>query len=196
MKHLLLAATAFALASPAAAQTNHQGMNHSMPMAAAGSLTAADVGVAPLTGTTPTDYVRMAADSDMYEMTSSKLALARSKNPAVRQYAQEMIRDHTTTTKALKAGVKQSNSPKPATRLSTEKQALITQLRTSGNNFDQVYAQQQAQSHRQAWALHKGFATDGVDAPLRQVATAAVPIIEQHIQHVRALPGAGAMTAM
>lgn len=196
MKHLLLAATAFALAAPVIAQTGHQGMNHSMPMAAAGSMTAADVGVAPLTGTTPTEYVRMAADSDLYEMTSSKLALARSKNPAVRQYAQEMIRDHTTTTNALKAGVKQSKSRKPAMRLSTEKQALIAQLRSAGTDFDQVYARQQAQSHQQAWALHKGFATDGADAPLRQVATAAVPIIERHVQHVRALPGAGATAAM
>ena len=52
MKHLLLAATAFAFAAPAVAQTGNQGMNHAMP--AGGSMTAADVGVAPLTGTTPT----------------------------------------------------------------------------------------------------------------------------------------------
>ncbi len=196
MKHFLLAATAFALAAPVVAQTNHQGMNHSMPMAPAGSLTAADVGVAPLTGTTPTDYVRLAADSDLYEMTSSKLALARSKDPAVRQYAQEMIRDHMTTTNALKAGVKRSKARQPATRLSSEKQAMIAQLRSAGTDFDRVYARQQAQSHAQAWALHKGFATDGADAPLREVAQSAVPIIERHVQHVRALPATTATAAM
>jgi putative membrane protein len=45
--------------------------------------------------------------------------------------------------------------------------------------------QQQAEAHKTAWALHKGYATDGQDPALRQVATSAVPIIEKHLAHAQ-----------
>ena len=198
MKHLLLAATAFALAAPAAAQTNHQGMNHSMPMQA-GAMTAADVGVAPITGTTPTDYVKLAADSDMYEMQSSKLALSKSQRDDVKGFAREMIADHTTTSMALMAALKNDDRTiaKPSTRLSAQNAAKIALLkRAPKGSFDQLYLQQQLESHKTAWALHKGFATDGADASLRQVAATAVPIVERHVMHAKQMAPASAASGM
>ncbi len=197
MKHFLLAATAFALAAPAVAQTN-QGMSHSMPMAS-GSMTAADVGVAPITGTTPTDYVKMAADSDMYEMQSSKLALSKSRRDDVKGYAREMIADHTTTSKALMAALKNGDRTiaKPSTRLSADNAAKIALLKRAPKaSFDDLYLQQQLQSHQTAWALHKGFSTDGADASLRQVAATAVPIVERHVMHAKQMAPASMSPAM
>jgi putative membrane protein len=167
-------------------------MNHSMP---AGSMTATDVGMAPMTGTPPADYVMRAADSDMYEIQSSKLALARSKRADVKDYARMMIRDHTTTTNSLKAGVKRSKSPKPPMKLSAENAALVAQLRGTGPaDFDRVYLEQQTMSHQKAWALHKGFATDGTDPALMQVAASAVPIVEGHLAQVKQM-SSGAMSS-
>ncbi|WP_375429547.1 DUF4142 domain-containing protein [uncultured Sphingomonas sp.] len=182
MKYILLAATAFALAAPATARTTQ-----SMPMAS-GSMTASDVGVAPLTGTTPTDYVKLAADSDNYEMQSSRLALTKSKRDDVKGYAREMIADHTTTSKALMAALKNGDRTiaSPSTRLSADNAAKIALLkRAPKGTFDDLYLQQQLQSHQTAWALHKGFATDGADESLKQVASTAVPIVERHVMHAK-----------
>lgn len=49
-------------------------------------------------------YRMMAAQSDAFEIASSQLALERSRNPAVRRFAQEMIRDHAMTSQALNGG--------------------------------------------------------------------------------------------
>jgi hypothetical protein len=38
-----------------------------------------------------------------------------------------------------------------------------------------------------AWALEKGYATDGDDASLRRVAASAVPIVEEHLAMLKAL---------
>lgn len=46
----------------------------------------------------------MAMQSDAFEMTTSRLALERSRNPAVRSYAQRMISDHGQTSQALNGG--------------------------------------------------------------------------------------------
>lgn len=46
----------------------------------------------------------MAMQSDAFEIASSRLALERSRNPRVLEYAQTMIRDHGMTSQALNAG--------------------------------------------------------------------------------------------
>jgi putative membrane protein len=152
------------------------------------SMTPQDVGASPMTGTAPQDYVNLAADSDMYEIQSSKLALSKSKSDQVKGFAREMIADHTTTTKSLMAGVKASQNKvkAPPTSPSADTKAKLAALRSaSADQFDQLYLQQQAQAHTMAWSLHKGFADSGSDPALQQVATSAVPIIEKHIQHVK-----------
>ena len=55
----------------------------------------------------PTDregFRMMAMMSDAFEITSSQLALERSRNPRVLSYARNMIRDHSATTQALNGG--------------------------------------------------------------------------------------------
>lgn len=49
-------------------------------------------------------YRMMAAQSDAFEIASSRLALERSRNPAVRRYAETMIKDHSMTSQALNGG--------------------------------------------------------------------------------------------
>lgn len=212
-KHILTFA-ALALAGTATAQNNSTGSDSgqvdsrrgdksmaamSMPMGpVGGSMTEAEVGMPPMTNLSAPQYVMMAADSDMYEMTSSKFVLGRTKNPEVRRYAQEMIRHHTMTTAELKKAVKQSRSPKPPTKLSADSEALLAQLRTSGQgaSLDNTYLTQQAASHQKAWAVHKGYYTAGTDQPLKMVAGKAVPIVEQHLREVRQIQASMPATGM
>ena len=49
-------------------------------------------------------YRMMAAQADAFEIASSQLALERSRNPAVRRYAETMIKDHGMTSQALNGG--------------------------------------------------------------------------------------------
>ena len=184
MKTMLTALSALALttvAAPAFAQD---------PTTMTGSLSPSQIGVSPLTGTSATDYVKLAADSDMYEIQSSRVALSKSKTPAVRQFAQQMITDHTQTTKTLMAALKNSDRTiaKPSTKMSAQNASKVALLKKAPKaSFDNLYMQQQMQAHQTAWSLHKGYATDGTDPALKQVASTAVPIIEQHLQHVKGM---------
>ncbi|MBB4859908.1 putative membrane protein [Novosphingobium chloroacetimidivorans] len=178
-KAILASALALSIASPSFAQ---------------GTLTASDAGVSPLTGTSATDYVKIAADSDMYEVQSSKLALTRSKRDDVKSFAREMIADHTQTTKALMAALKNDDRTiaRPSTKLSSENAAKIALLKKAPKaSFDDLYLQQQAAAHQAAWALHKGYATDGTDVALKQVAATAVPVVERHLTHAKQMVPAG-----
>jgi putative membrane protein len=191
MRKILMATclTLTTLALPAAAQTG----------ASAGTMSPSDVGAGPMVGTPSANYVAWAADSDMYEIQSSRLALSKGRSDTVKAHAREMIADHTTTTKTLMAALPNTSPriPKPPMKLSEPNAAMIEQLRqASGDSFDALYLQQQMQAHQKAWALHKGYATDGSDPALRQVASSAVPIVEKHIQHLKSMPGGGGMSGM
>jgi predicted outer membrane protein len=49
-------------------------------------------------------FRQMAMQSDAFEIASSRLALERSRNPRVQDYAQNMIADHSQTSQALNGG--------------------------------------------------------------------------------------------
>lgn len=184
MNKLLISLSALALAGAVAPATAQD------PTATTGSMTASDVGASPMTGISATDYVKLAADGDMYEIQSSKVALMKSRRADVKAFAKEMIADHTNTSKSLKAAL--SNADRkiapPPMALSAANKSKIDLLRKAPKaSFDDLYMQQQLQAHQMAWSLHKGYATDGTDPALKQVASTAVPVIERHIQHLKGI---------
>ena len=190
IRRLLIASAALALAGGASAQSPRLD-----PTAAAsantGMMTADQVGVQPLTGVSTTDYVTQAAASDMFEMQSGRIAEGKSKQKAVREFGASMVKDHGKTTSSLMAALNnaQRKIAKPPEALPSDKQAMIDQLKATpkGAAFDQLYLSQQLQAHQQAWALQKGYATDGDDAALRQVAASAVPVVESHLTEIKGL---------
>ena len=59
-------------------------------------------------------FVYKVAISDMYEVEASKLALEKSSNSAIRQFAQEMVDDHTKTAEELKSIGAENPGPRAA----------------------------------------------------------------------------------
>lgn len=136
---------------------------------------------AAATTTSAVTYARMAGSSDIYEKQSSQLILADAQNADVRRYAEMMVSDHTNTTAQLLAAAKQSGvvaDPK----LLTKHAQMLQQLRRVGAPArEKTYVRQQVMAHQEALALHQGYASKGDNPALRQVATAAVPIIQAHL---------------
>ncbi|MBU3077839.1 DUF4142 domain-containing protein [Sphingomonas quercus] len=140
----------------------------------------------------PALYVAKAGASDLYEIQSSQLALQKAAANEVRQFGQMMIQHHQMTTKqVIEAAHTAGMTPQPPT-LEPPQQAMIQELQgLSGQAFDTAYLRQQRVAHDQALALHSDYATNGDNAALRRVAGQAVPIVQRHIDALRALPGGG-----
>jgi putative membrane protein len=107
MRKLALLATvaaAFA-AAPAVAQpqpsAGQPGTTGSRTAAPGGPATATATNQAQLQNLSGPEFMRMAAMSDRFEIGSSRLAEQRSQSAEVKQFAQEMVRDHTKTTDQL-----------------------------------------------------------------------------------------------
>jgi putative membrane protein len=173
-RYVALAALMAALSSPAAAQQ----MTAAAPMAAPAMLT-------------PETYRTMAMISDSFEIESSRLALQRSGNPRIRNFANMMVRDHSMTSQALMGGMQLAALGGMAPALDDRHAAMLNQLAAaSGPQFDRLYAQMQVMAHREALALHGSYAQAGTDPALRTFAQQVTPHIRHHLATARRLTGA------
>ena len=137
-----------------------------------------------------TAYAKAAGMSDLYEITSSKLALQRSRNDDVRRFAQMMIDHHTKMSNEFKAALKAANIAEPAPTLDDRRQGMLNNLKAAGDaDFDAAYLHQQLAAHLEALTLHKTYASRGDNATLKALAEKAQPVVQSHIDELRRIGG-------
>ncbi|KQN12350.1 DUF4142 domain-containing protein [Sphingomonas sp. Leaf28] len=131
----------------------------------------------------PATYVMKAGAGDQYEIQSSKLVLATTKNPAMKQFANMMVADHTKSTAEVKAAAMQSNlKPKPPMLDAMGSRNIAALKATTGSARDTLYVKQQKAAHQTALELHQGYAQTGTAPALKQTAAKIAPVVQHHIQ--------------
>lgn len=134
-----------------------------------------------------TAYVAMAASSDMYEIQSSQMAMSRSQNAGIRDFAQTLVQHHTQTSQQLMAAAQASGTPMPAGMMPMHARMLQQLQGANGMAFDRMYRSQQVTAHQQALAVHSNYAARGDNATLRAVAATATPVVRGHLDRARQL---------
>ena len=135
------------------------------------------------------DFVTKVAISDMMEIQSSQLALARQPDADTKPFAEQMVKDHQQTSKELKALV-ESGKVKVAlpSALDAEHQKKLEDLKAkSGKDFDRAYDQMQVQAHEEAVALFEGYAASGDNPDLKSWAATTVPHLKEHLAMAKKL---------
>jgi putative membrane protein len=133
-------------------------------------------------------YLFHAGAGDVFEITSSMVAIQKSQNPQVRAFATMLIDHHTQTTNQSLAVAKGAGVRLPPPELSAMQKSMIGQLMAaSGASFDQLYLQQQVPAHQQTLSINGGYARSGDVAALRQNAQGAVPVIQAHLAQAQQL---------
>ncbi len=128
------------------------------------------------------------AAAGQFEIQSSQLALQKSQNDAVKQFAQRMIEDHTKLGEKLKTTLQNANIPVPDEPLSGEVQRKLTQLQAAdGANFERLYINDQVKAHKKAVRLLRRYAKRGGNDALKQFASEALPMIQKHLELARDL---------
>jgi putative membrane protein len=126
-------------------------------------------------------FMMKAAQSDMTEIRTSQLALSRSQNPQVRQFAQQMIQHHTQSSSKLKPLAAQKGVTLPKDL--GENQALLTQLtKLSGTQFDQAYLSGQVKAHSKTQALYQKELQQGKDPAVKAFASQMLPVVTAHLR--------------
>ncbi len=145
--------------------------------AAVGAVSASTIG-ANSTG----EFALSAATSDMFEIAASKLAVAQTKNPKVKAFAEQMIKDHTASTAKLK-GLLPTAAPdvKTPMEMDQRRKGLFDNLKAATKgDFDKVYLAQQLDAHKEAVDLFKGYSEHGDNAAIKDFAASTLPAVQHH----------------
>ncbi len=137
---------------------------------------------------TPEDFAKMASQSNMLEVETSKLALEKSKKEDIRAFAQRMVDDHTNAGKEMeKAAASDGVTAVPA-KLDDQHAKMLKDLgAASAGDFDSQYAQLQVQAHEQAVALFTGYSQQ--KGALADLAGKLLPTLQEHLEMARDLKG-------
>ena len=178
--------TGAAIAAPAD-QPGHQSPRPgtaSDTMSAVKDSTAGLVGQvsAEMTSTTK-GFVTAAAISDMYEVTAGKIAAQRAQSPAVREFAEKMVKAHTETTDKLKSIIASNNiNVTPPAHVDSRRQGMLDDLRgAKADDFDHRYITQQIAAHKEADILMAGYAKDGDNQAIKDFAAATDKAVKMHL---------------
>jgi len=179
-------------AKSAADTANNAAATSSPVVAGAQNATAAVVGqTSAATTLTVGGFVTAAATSDMFEIAAAKIAVAKSANPAVKKFAQQMIKDHSASTAKLKALLAGGTvTATPPADLDERRKGLINNLTgASPADFDKMYMDQQVAAHQEAMTLIKGYSDHGDNEALKGFAEAIAPTVQHHLDMAKQIAG-------
>jgi putative membrane protein len=144
---------------------------------------AATPAVAQETGSRQTrEFVQAAVDSDTFEIMEAYTALAQSSDPKVTDFARQMIHDHSETSRKVREAATSAGLKPPPMAVGASQSPFLAALQSAqGREFDKIYWHQQALAHRSALTTIQEYAETGDNPPLREIASATVPIIRRHL---------------
>lgn len=149
---------------------------------------------AAIGGGSTSAFLENARIGDMYEIEASQIALARSGNPEVREVAQHIIADHTTSSHQLKSTLRMNETIDALgdvtipSGLDTRRATMIDHLhKASDADFDRTYIDQQTLAHQETITLFESYASRGDIASLASFARGTLPGLRQHAKMVSAV---------
>jgi putative membrane protein len=146
-------------------------------------------------GAAPTDpqIVGVVTAADQIDIATAKLALKKTTNDRVKQFAQQMIDDHTKLQSSVndlgkKLGVKPAASD-ISKSLHTAATAENKKLRgLSGKAFDKEYIDHEVAYHQQVIdAAGKVLIPNAKNAELKSALEGAAPLLQGHLDHAKQL---------
>lgn len=136
------------------------------------------------------EFVKKAAVSNKFEIASSELAVERTENAVVRDFAERMIADHEKAGKDLKAAIDKSGMQLTVPEeLDKKHQAMVQELRDAEDSeFDQKYIDMQAKAHDEAVGLFEDYSeNEDAEQNLRDFAVKTLPTLETHDHRVEGI---------
>ena len=152
---------------------------------ASASAVAAD---AESTPPAPSVFVKAAALDGMSEVEAGKVALSKSQDPAIREFAQRMVTDHGRANSELESIALRKGFTHPK-QLDADHKEMLESLRgKEGKAFDQAFAEHMSMDHSKAIALFES-ATRTSDPDLAEFAKKTLPTLKEHKQIAASLAG-------
>jgi putative membrane protein len=143
----------------------------------------------------PTDpqIAMIAVTADTVDINAGKLAAEKSSNPKVKDFAELMVRDHTSVNNQATALAKKLNVTPEASatsrKLNSDGEKMIAKLKKlSGAEFDKAYVDNEVSYHEAViGVVGNTLIPNTKNAELKSLLESAAPIFQSHLDHAKEL---------
>jgi putative membrane protein len=123
-----------------------------------------------------------AAKGGKAEVELGRIASERATNPAVKQFAEKMVTDHSDANNKLQQ-VAQAKGITLPDELPTEDASIKQRLtQMNGPEFDREYMQHMVQDHQKDVSEFQNEAAQAQDPEIKNFAASTLPTLKQHLQ--------------
>ena len=135
----------------------------------------------------------IAVTADNVDIDAGKLAAGKTSNPKVKEFAELMVRDHTSVNKQATDLAKKLNlTPEESATsrsLKSDGDKMLAKLQgMSGAEFDKAYVDNEVAYHESViGALNTVLLPNAKNAELKALLETGKPIFESHLEHAKQL---------
>jgi putative membrane protein len=132
-------------------------------------------------------FVKKAAAGGLAEVKLSELAKDRASDTKVKDFAAQMVTDHTQANNELKPIAESNKVPVP-TRLQGEGEVAYKHLeKLSGSKFDAAYVKVMVSDHDKTVSAFEDASSKVKNPDLKAFVDKTLPVLRQHKEHIHAI---------
>jgi len=129
-------------------------------------------------------FATEAANGGIAEVALGKLALTKTSNSQLKDFANMMITDHGKANDELMAIAKTKNITLPAAPDAEHQKKMDDLGKLSGTGFDKAYVKAMIDGHKKTLGLMQDEAKNGKDADLKAFAAKITPTVQMHLDAI------------
>ncbi|WP_316831702.1 DUF4142 domain-containing protein [Pedobacter aquatilis] len=129
-------------------------------------------------------FATTAAVGGMAEVELGKMALEKSSNAQVKEFATMMVNDHGKANSELKMIAEAKNITLPTTVDDEHMKKMDELSKKQGKDFDKAYVDAMVDGHKSTLDLMQKEAKDGMDAELKTFAGKTTPVVQAHLEMI------------
>jgi putative membrane protein len=135
-------------------------------------------------------FMMEAAQGGMLEVEASRLAMERASSADVKQFAQQLMKDHTDANEKLMQ-IAQDKGIQLPKQLDAKHQQQLSKLgKLKGKEFDQAYMSEMGhKDHKKDIQAFEKQARQGKDPELRTFAEESLPVLQKHLSMAQKVSG-------
>lgn len=132
-------------------------------------------------------FITEAAQGGLAEVELGNLALEKSSNADVKDFAQRMVTDHSKANDQLKELAAQKGIDLPREPSAKQKATKERLSKLSGDQFDKAYMSDMVKDHKTDVAAFHKESNSGRDADVKNFAAKTLPTLEDHLKQAESV---------
>jgi putative membrane protein len=133
-------------------------------------------------------FLQEAVDGNNAEIDVARMAESKGQSAGVRQFAEQMIREHGLASNQFRRVMDKVGVALPDQRMPQHQKVADRLSHLQGKEFDQAYAAAMVKDHQKMIAMFEQASQSASSADVKQLAQSLLPTLRQHLQMAQQLP--------